>query len=137
MQLLPAYWVPSMLDLIQETADDLAAARRPASKLAVRRVLAKALKLPARPSPVAHRVLRPRDCKAETLQTYALASEPLIEAMVTLPHTAAGAFRVPDGKDCTLYVSHLNAVEELQTPAIRKALGNDRIFGLDVRGIGI
>ena len=81
-----------------------------------------------------YRVLRGRTGE-NGLSCLALRTEPEAEAFLQF-RRSLGAFHLPPGRECTLYLPHVDAEEELDAGIPEEAECPGPLFALDVRGSG-
>lgn len=106
------------------------------SKEAVCRKLTELLRLKTNETPD-YRVLRPRSCKLrETVMRqsrFGLETESNHVMAVLSLFSDSSYYHLPEGERATLYVAHLDSVQELLSHPIPE---NSQLWGLDVRGTG-
>jgi dienelactone hydrolase len=131
----------TIFSFTRERARDLAARRQPLAGDALRRELTRLLALPKRTGPPEYRILRPwggRGYPRPHAATYAVETEPLAWAILTMLADEPCACRPPRGEAATLYVSHESADVELRDQVFARELvaHSERFFTVDVRGVG-
>jgi len=136
----------TVFSFTEEKSKSLAKARGEVSGEKLKTAIADVLKLPKSPAePPDFRILRPgraRSYPRRFATTYAVETEPGIQALVTRLATASHLSRPPqDARPATLYVSHHSADAELRTEPLVKELlaaGEDDapFYACDLRGIG-
>ena len=131
----------TVFSFTREASEALAEKRRPVRGEELTRVLTRLLALPNRSGPPEYRVMRPaggREYPSSGSATYAVETEPNAMAILTMLADEAHAARPPKGKEAVLYVAHESADAELREGPLLKELaeGAERLFALDVRGIG-
>jgi cephalosporin-C deacetylase-like acetyl esterase len=135
----------TVFSFTREMSQALAATRQPLADAALRSAITEVLQLPA---PVGaapdYRILRPssgRRYPARNSATYAVETEPGIQALVYRLNDAPLLSRPPRGfKRAILYISHHSADAEMrEEPLIQELIKADpgaAFFACDVRGIG-
>jgi hypothetical protein len=136
----------TVFSFTEEKSKELGKARGEVGGEKLRTAIAEVLKLPKSPAePPDYRILRPgrtRSYPRRFATTYAVETEPGIQALVTKLSAAAHLSRPPhDLRTATLYVSHHSADAELRNEPLVKELlaaGEDDapFYACDLRGIG-
>ncbi|MFN9740913.1 MAG: alpha/beta hydrolase family protein [Acidobacteriota bacterium] len=134
----------SVFSFTAEAARRLARERRPVTAAALPTAIKTVLRLPASPPRPDARILReisPRGYPRPKFTTYAVETEPGIQALVYRLSGTSHFSRPAKGAGATiLYVSHLSSDAELRTePLVRELLANSpeaAVYACDVRGIG-
>jgi dienelactone hydrolase len=134
----------SVQSFTEEMSQALAKERRALAPEELKQVVAAALRMPARDGVPDYRILRPlrsRDYPKRFALTYAVETEPGIQAIVTALHDEQHFSRPPRGAQrAVLYVSHHSADAELRDePLLREivtAEPDSAVYACDLRGIG-
>jgi len=136
----------TVFSFTDEKSKSLAKARGEVGSEKLKTAIADVLKLPKLPAePPDYRILRPgraRNYPRRFATTYAIETEPGIQALVTRLSAASHLSRPPqDPRPATLYVSHHSADAELRAEPLVKELlaaGADDapFYSCDLRGIG-
>ncbi len=135
----------TLMTFTRETADKLAAKRKPLNGAALQEAVRQVLKLPAiADAPPDYRILRgvgARKYPTKGYCTYAVETEPMIHALVTRLSDEALTSRLPRGQSkAVLYIAHRSADAELRSdPFVQELMAAEpdaAFFACDVRGIG-
>ena len=135
----------TVFSFTQEKSKALAAQRGQVAGEKLQAAIAEALRLPKLPAEAPdYRILRPlraRNYPRRFATTYAVETEPGIQALVTRLSDTNHLSRPPeDPRPATLYVSHHSADSELRSEPlvteILAAAGDGPFFACDLRGIG-
>ncbi len=139
--------IPSrtIIDFTREKAESLAKQRPQLAGAELESAVRRVLRLPEEPKTAPdYRILRGAGNRRYPLPfatTYAVASEPGIEALVTRLSPRSHISRPPQASGpCVLYVSHHSVDVELRNDAWLKeritTAGDTPVYAMDVRGIG-
>ncbi|MDI1312943.1 prolyl oligopeptidase family serine peptidase, partial [Prosthecobacter sp.] len=135
----------TLMTFTREKADDLAAGRKPLSGAALQKSVREVLKLATLgDSPPDYRILRSAGARKYPIKgycTYAVETEPMMQALVTRLSAEALTSRLPRGQSkAVLYISHRSADAELRSdPFVKELIAaapDAAFFACDVRGIG-
>ncbi|HEY7118433.1 MAG TPA: acetylxylan esterase [Tepidisphaeraceae bacterium] len=137
----------TVFSFTRQTSQRLGESRKPLDRDSLKAAVASILKLPERrTTPPDYRILRPlrpRGYPKKNCTTYAVETEPGIQALVHALSDEPIYSRPPAGKDprATLYVAHQSADLELRDePLVRELIGSEAadvpFYAVDLRGIG-
>ena len=133
----------SVFSFTRARSIELRARRKPLAGEPLRRAVADVLKLPPRQGTPEYRILRPisgRKYPRPHCVTYAVATEPGIQAAVSMLAVEPLVSRPPGGGRAVLYVADRSSDAELrEEPLVAQLLAEEpkaTLFACDVRGIG-
>ena len=129
--------VRRVFDFTRDTAQALATTRRCVGPDALRRLLPRLLNLPRRRGVPHHRVLRQRpdaDRRHVHHSSFAVETEPGIQAILHLWSKTSGYFHLPDRRQATVYVPHVSSLQDVTGRQVPRR--DDELFSVDVRGLG-
>ena len=129
--------VKRVFDFTKAMAAEVEKKRKPVSAVKLNKIIPEVLALPEREGPPHYRVLRQRGADAKPYSrhsSFAVETEPGIQAILHVFSKDAGHFHFPKRKNALLYVPHISSQQDVidgHAPSDEETL-----LALDVRGIG-